>query len=449
MAWTEPGGPHTRTSSGVAPEKNLNGDGVDADVEVCDKDERAITDRPRVKRRVLVLCGDVAGNLGDHAILKAVCDTLRAADPAIALRLTVTCSNRATARRSFRATTLPTGWRAWPGLWRAARRSDLVICGGGGLFQDDDSLVKMPYWAARVMVAKSGCARVAGVSLGVGPLKAWVSRAAGRAALRRLDPVSVRDSRAQSLASTLTDRPVSVVPDPAMLLKPASEASASAVLAAHGVPLDGRPLIGVTARRWFPPRARVVPYRLAWRWRGVGERERANNRRLAGLLAVALDRVVERCGGHVVFLPSYNCPHEADDALCELVGEQLRRSSWSLIRLDSPTVYKAVTAKLSVMLGGRMHPTLLAASVGTPVVGLAYNPKFHGLFDLLGLEGRVIDVLDFVEHQLVAQLVETVERAMCDGAETKPDGEPGLAGRVDDLAEQTRTFLQSLVRTIR
>ncbi|MEX2388409.1 MAG: polysaccharide pyruvyl transferase family protein [Phycisphaeraceae bacterium] len=395
--------------------------------------------RQGVRHRVLILCGDADGNLGDRAIVQAICQTLREAEPEGAVALTVLCSNADRARRAYGAAALPTGWRGWLALWRSARSSSLVICGGGGLFQDDDSLVKMPYWAARVAVARLACPRVAGVSLGVGPLKAWVSRWFGRAALRRLEPVSVRDPLAQQLACELIGDRVELVPDPAMLLKPASDEQASAMLAAHGVPLDGRPLIGVAPRRWFPPKARILPHRLMWRWRGAGVQEQAANRDLAALLAQTLDRLAESCGGHVVFLPSYNSAHEADDQLCRAIAEQMRSTAHTLIQLDEPALYKAITAKLAVMLGGRMHPTIFAAGSGTPVVGLAYNPKFHGLFDLLGVEDHVIDVVDFVAHQRVDALVHTLATAM--------QGEPGLGMRANELGRQTQAFLQKLLRT--
>jgi polysaccharide pyruvyl transferase WcaK-like protein len=37
-----------------------------------------------------------------------------------------------------------------------------------------------------------------------------------------------------------------------------------------------------------------------------------------------------------------------------------------------------------------MHPLIFAASMGVPIVGLAYNRKFEGLFDLLGLPRRFL-----------------------------------------------------------
>ncbi|MEX0886224.1 MAG: polysaccharide pyruvyl transferase family protein [Phycisphaeraceae bacterium] len=397
--------------------------------------------------RVLILCGDAEGNLGDRAIVQAMCGALRSAAGDRRVAVTVPCASEAGAARAYHAAALPTGARGWPAMVRAARESDLVICGGGGLFQDDDSLVKMPYWAARVALAHgaaaggvAGVTRVAGVALGIGPLRAGISRQCARAALRRLDPLSARDPLAQRLAMELTGRDVELTPDPALLLEPACDDDATTLLANHSVPLDGRPLIGVAPRRLFPPRLRVVPHRLAYRLRGSDRRQRSANHALAAQLAAALDHLLERCEGHVVFMPSYNVPHEADDALCADVATAMRSPAHSLLRIDEPALYKAVAARLAVMVGGRMHPIILAAGAGTPVAGLAYNPKFHGLFDMLELPGSVMDVVGFVRDGQARQLAAMVATAMA--------GQPGLDRRAANLGARTRLFIEQLIKSI-
>jgi Polysaccharide pyruvyl transferase len=140
--------------------------------------------------RVLMLCGDAEHNLGDRAILQAMCQELRAVRPDI--KLTVLSRDARRAGQDFGAEVLPPGWRGFARLCRAAMRSDLVLCGGGGLFQDDDSLIKMPYWGLRVALARMLARRVVGYALGVGPLRARSSRLSARLAFACMEPVSVR-----------------------------------------------------------------------------------------------------------------------------------------------------------------------------------------------------------------------------------------------------------------
>jgi hypothetical protein len=246
----------------------------------------------RSVRRVLILCGDSDRNLGDHAIVQAMCQELRAASPR--LELSVLSRDPRRTKRDFGAKALPPGWRGVFAVWKAAARADLVLCGGGGLFQDDDSLAKMPYWAVRVALARILAGRVVGYALGVGPLRAASSRLFARLAFACMEKISVRDRRAQDVAEVLSTRPVSLLPDPALVLRPVDAEAARAWLTAQGVPLDGRPLIGVVTRRWFPPRARVIPHRLTSRLHLADPHDSAEGQKLTALLAQVLDRIVAR-----------------------------------------------------------------------------------------------------------------------------------------------------------
>src|SRR5688572_1729717 len=88
--------------------------------------------------RIPILAGDADGNLGDHAIVQSTCAALRSVLPGVAI--SVVSAEPERCRDHFGAEPIPRGLRGLPALARAAARSDLVLCGGGGLFQDDDSL---------------------------------------------------------------------------------------------------------------------------------------------------------------------------------------------------------------------------------------------------------------------------------------------------------------------
>ena len=88
---------------------------------------------------------------------------------------------------------IPRGAAGVPALLRAAPPPDLVLIAGGGLFQDDDSRAKMPYWAARIGLLRTFNARVSALSIGAGPLTHPESRLSARIACASLDRISVRD----------------------------------------------------------------------------------------------------------------------------------------------------------------------------------------------------------------------------------------------------------------
>jgi polysaccharide pyruvyl transferase WcaK-like protein len=136
-------------------------------------------------------------------------------------------------------------------------------------------------------------------------------------------------------------------------------------------------------------------------------------------------------------MPTYNVRHENDAAVCEEIAAGLQPGSHSTLRIDDPKLYKAVTGQLSVMLSGRMHPAILAAGQGTPVVGLAYNQKFFGMFSLIGQQSRCISMTDFVAGDEKARLAAMLTEAIRDPARFKPD--------TAALAAVTERFISDLV----
>jgi polysaccharide pyruvyl transferase WcaK-like protein len=181
----------------------------------------------------------------------------------------------------------------------------------------------------------------------------------------------------------------------------------------------------------------VVPHRLTSRLHLADPHESAEGQKLTALLAEVLDRIVARSGAHVVFLPTYNAPSEADNRVCEQVRDRMTQSGAQVLLIDDAPLYKAVCGQLNVVLGGRMHPTILAASAGTPVVGLAYNQKFDGFFELIGAPDQVLDVASFVAEQRTGDLEAMVEAALCDG--------PAHRSRIADLACTISGFTHGLV----
>jgi polysaccharide pyruvyl transferase CsaB len=391
--------------------------------------------RQRAPLRILILSGDFEENLGDAAILAGTCRSLEALRPGVEISVAARDARRVPREPAVRS--VPRGLAGLPALAGAARRADLILCGGGGLFQDDDSLVKMPYWALRVAFARVLCPRVVGWSLGVGPLRARVSRWLARFCFACMESISVRDAEARALAQSLTSRPVQLVPDPALLLAPAPDARVEGWLSEQRVPQDGRPLVGVALRRWFPPHARLVPNHVAARFRRAPAHQSAGSQRLIELVARALHAIVEKWNAHILLLPSYSVPHEGDVGMCEEVLRRCPEGSAQLARIDDAALYKGVVGRLSVLIGGRMHPTIFAAAMGVPVVGLAYNPKFAGFLALIGREDCVLDVERFVREERDDALVALVGSAL--------DRRTSAAARCAELAEHTRVALARIV----
>lgn len=389
----------------------------------------------KLAKKILILAGDTDGNLGDLAIVSATCDAIRSVLPDA--EISIVSSSQERDRLRLNLLPIRRGWRGFGNLFAAARQADLVICGGGGLFQDDDSLIKMPYWAIRLAAIRLVSQRIAGLSIGAGPLDHPVSRLFARLALKMLRPISVRDPLAHGVLVPLTRQTVEIIPDPAFMLESAKPPVAKQALLDANVPSGAMPLIGVALRRWFHTDSNLIPHKYAAKFGLAGERGVLEMSRLTASIASMLDKLVEQTNGHVVFMPTYNVAHENDRNVCEAVGASMRSGRYSIVQTDDPKLYKAITGHLAVMLCGRMHPAILAAAQGTPIVGLAYNPKFYGMFDLLGQRDRCLSIEEFVKdcqtEGALAMLSEAIESPSRFRADT------------EELANTTRRYIENLV----
>jgi polysaccharide pyruvyl transferase WcaK-like protein len=367
--------------------------------------------------RILLLGGDSDSNVGDTAILLSLFQCIQRVRPGVQVCVT---SNRPALgdllRRSGGGrpsiTVLPRGPGGFGSLLATAPRQDLIVVGGGGLFQDDDSRIKMPYWAARIAMLRALNARIVGHALGAGPLDHVESRSCARVACNVMRSVSVRDRFAQRCLSGSIGREVNVVPDPAFMLDPAPAEDARALVRSVGLAPD-RPLIAVALRRWFHRRGGFIPHRLRV---GAGLDDGAGAAQMAELrdeLASALRSLARRLGASVLLLPSYHAAHEGDVEECTRLlaklddGIEARMSS-----IRDPALYKAVAGLATVMISARMHPLIMAASMGVPIVALAYNGKFEGLFDLLGRRSGLSWLEEFGRDDTAARLSELVLSAL-------------------------------------
>lgn len=102
----------------------------------------------------------------------------------------------------------------------AFRRSNALVLGGGGLFQDSTSLKSCVwYWGVVRLAGVLGC-RVYALGQSVGPLKSRVSRYFAGNALKRCVKLHVRDEASRVLAESLGCRDVMLGADLVMTLSP-------------------------------------------------------------------------------------------------------------------------------------------------------------------------------------------------------------------------------------
>jgi polysaccharide pyruvyl transferase CsaB len=331
------------------------------------------------------------GNAGDEVILAALLAELRALRPDARFVVASGAPQRTTAEHAVDAV-----WRDdVAALTAAVRASDLVLLGGGGLFQD--------YWhvpTEQVLAPRSGglpayvslpvLAALCGkpcmlYAVGVGPLTTAEGGRLTRAAFELCAAATVRDEgsratlQAIGLAGAALQR-VQVTADPAFAAAPAGAEVVDRLAAQIGLQ-SGEPLVAVALRPWeFARRGE------AW----LAE------------AAAALSAHLGRTGGRALFLP-----FSSEDVRAGAeVAAALRDPALAVV-VDRPPpapVLAGLVARCRSVLAMRYHAALFGLAAGTAVAALEYDPKVGEVMRAAGCGDLALTEEDWTADAIGAAL---------------------------------------------
>lgn len=301
-------------------------------------------------------------NLGDEAILAALTQQLRAVAPEIEI---VALSGDPQATRG--ALGIEAVDRlGLPAIWKALRKADLFVSGGGSLLQDVTGLGSVPYYLGLMRLAKLAGARAVMLGQGVGPLNLPTSRWLVGRMVRGLDAVTVRDEDSRALLARcgVPVERIELTADPVLALAPAPAARADEIWARLGLQ-PGRATIAVSVRPWP-----------AW-----------YERQLKAFSAVLAQRA-EAWDAQILLLPF----HRPDDEplidelrYCLETRPDAHRPHVAVLeeRL-SPQDMMALLGRVDLLVGMRLHALIMAAAMATPSFGIVYDPKIAAFADQAG-----------------------------------------------------------------
>ncbi len=339
------------------------------------------------------------GNAGDEAILSGMVADLRQVIDDV--ELCVVSADPKTTQKLHNVHTLKQS--DVKSLIEAVRDSDLVILGGGGLFHDywrfdphkmmTDEQDGLAYYLSVPQLAALHSVPCMLYGVGFGPLgDASINDQIVRA-LSMCQLITVRDResvdvlRSTGMTKLIGDQHIVQTADPAFNMPLSSKENAIQVLIKNSVPLDA-PRMAVNLRYWD---FGVKPD--DW------EAE----------VAQALDMWIAKNDGHVVFVPfqeGAHPPYGDDSAVCERVRDRMQRSgSASLLEVFTlPGMLPDLFTHVDIVLTMRTHGAVFSLLSGTPVVGLAYDPKVSALLHEFGLGSLSLPISDWSTEKIIRAL---------------------------------------------
>ena len=350
-------------------------------------------------RRILLLGTHGQSNIGDELLLETFLAQLGPRHRYVVNSYSPPTTERSLADR-YDVEVIDTA-RTRLGLLGHIAASDVVVFGGGSIVKELYPSVGRWRHATLVMVLGVVCAArllrrpVLMCGIGVGPIDTRLGRLLAGLVLRSVTSVSVRDARSLTTCRALglgEDR-LTRIPDVVFVNDPEFFGVASTATTRSG------------------SRARIALNL---------NRDIANGERWDEALAeiaTALDLVAERVPIEVHALPMQSAFKREDDLT--VLREFLRdRSRWHPViheTLDHDDVAEVIAAS-DVVVSERFHAIVLAAILGRPVVGLAYDVKVEELVADLGVAERSVDInASFAPERLADAILASLDDGEAEG----------------------------------
>lgn len=245
-----------------------------------------------------------------------------------------------------------------------------------------------------------------------------------RAVARRLLPgsahVLVRERTSEAVALRLGVPPakLSVLPDAAFAFEDDGRGATELAPVRERLATLPRPWIGVSVRHYHFPNEPDPA---------------AAGRAYLTAVAKTVDYVTGELNGSVVFVPQVLGTSETTDVgVARLVCREIADPARVVVLDDdlSPWALTCLYAEFEIMIGTRMHATILAMIQGTPVVAIAYGHKTTGTMEELELGEYVVPI-----ERVEGHLRERVAALWAARAEVRAS----LPRRVDDARRRVET----------
>ncbi|HEY3396994.1 MAG TPA: polysaccharide pyruvyl transferase CsaB [Armatimonadota bacterium] len=232
------------------------------------------------------------------------------------------------------------------GLWEEMGRADLLLSGGGGLFQNSTSQLSLVYYLSILeLAARRGTPYVV-LGQGLGPLRGPGVMGLMRRYLEKAEAVVLRDAESVRLTREMGVAPgkVTEAADLALLLQPAGSQVAEALRQSVGLAPD-QPVAGVVLRSWGGREP----------WEATAE---------------MIDTLQAR-GVRCLLLPF----QPTDVALAWRIASATQEEPAVLGNPVAPAEMLALVGTLEMMVTMRLHGLIFAAAQQVAALGLSYDPK--------------------------------------------------------------------------
>ncbi len=295
-------------------------------------------------------------NHGDDAVLKAIIDDLKQIKPDI--KIVVLSKRPKITKNEYDVDSV---YRLnFFKISKIFKETNLLISGGGSLIQDLTSTQSLIYYLYIINCAKKNGARVMLYSNGIGPVRKSRNKKMAKRSLNNVDLITLRDFESSTVLKELDiiKPPVRITADAAFGIRKSGVQDAEEKLKQLG--LEGKKYFCVAVRSWK-------------------------------YLKEGFDAKIQDFCEYVTI--KHNCvplfiPMQPinDEDISKRIVANLKTGGYYIGNNYSVNEVLGIMEGAEFVLGMRLHAIIYAAKMGTPIIGLVYDPKVRAMMDIFKQE---------------------------------------------------------------
>ena len=247
---------------------------------------------------------------------------------------------------------------------KAIKNTDILVSGGGTLFQDITSKKSIWYYLGIVKLAQWMGKKVCIAYQGMGPINTKFYRWLTKTTLNRksVKLIALRDKQAYEYAKEMGVKEEKMVlsSDMIFMMKPPAKERSLKILKdnVHGYKGDEK-LIGFSVREWK-------------------DKDRTD------LFAEVADKLVEKYNARIVFFP-FHKPKDAE--ISKIIMHKMKHEDKTVLMPNRylPSEILGTMGLMDVNIGVRLHALVFSALMNVPTIGISYEPKIDGFLEMIDM----------------------------------------------------------------
>ena len=291
-------------------------------------------------------------------------------------------------------------------ILRIFKKTDIIIIGGGGIFQDVHSPETIPRYSIPVLIAKVFRKPVFCYSVGVGPIKNAYLKKLVKLIFEQVDSITVRDKYSKRFLMDLgVSKEVFLAPDPAIL---------SSIL--HNRKKLSKDLknkiVAICIRKFKLSKIAILE------------------------ISKFCDYLIEKKSFKIIFVPM-----ETDDI--EVIGKVIQniRNKHGVLVMPKDREKMPISqfieffGNISFAVSMRLHGLIIPVSYDKPVIGLVYDEKVRNFMKSIDNENFIVDI-----DKITFDILERMYRRL--------EFEARINSRVESLQRRSLEALDHVVSSI-